>query len=43
LFLKEIDNIHFFEYDLDENGEKELYIFSYASCESYLKIYKVVR
>jgi hypothetical protein len=41
LVISNIDNIQFFEYDINQDGKNELYILSYASCEGYLKIYKI--
>lgn len=41
LEILNIDNLQFFEYDIDNDGKNELYILSYASCEGYLKIYKI--
>ena len=41
LTIKNIDNLQFLEYDTDNDGKKELYILTYASCEGFLKIYKV--
>lgn len=41
LAINHIDNLQFFEYDIDKNGSKEIYLLSYASCQGYLKIYKI--
>lgn len=41
LTIKNIDNLQFFEYDTNNDGKKELYILTYASCQGFLKIYKV--
>lgn len=41
LEILNIDNLQFFEYDLNNDGQNELYILSYASCQGYLKIYKI--
>ena len=41
LSINSIDNLQFFEFDVDENGINELYILSYASCSGYLKVYKI--
>lgn len=41
LEILDIDNLQFFEYDLNNDGQNELYILSYASCQGYLKIYKI--
>ncbi len=41
LEILNIDNLQFFEYDINNDGKNELYILSYASCQGYLKIYKI--
>jgi antitoxin component YwqK of YwqJK toxin-antitoxin module len=41
LEILNIDNLQFFEYDINKDGKNELYILSYASCQGYLKIYKI--
>lgn len=41
LEILNVDNLQFFEYDINNDGKDELYILSYASCEGYLKIYKI--
>ncbi len=41
LVISNIDNIQFFEFDINQDGKNELYILSYASCEGYLKIIKI--
>ena len=41
LEILNIDNLQFFEHDLNNDGKNELYIISYASCQGYLKIYKI--
>ncbi len=34
-------NILMFEYDIDQDGKKEIYLFDYACCENELTIYKI--
>lgn len=34
-------NIQIGEYDLDQNGKKELYIFNFFSCESFFEVYQI--
>lgn len=41
LEILNIDNLQFFEYDMNKDDKNELYILSYASCQGYLKIYKI--
>ncbi|NOQ75898.1 MAG: hypothetical protein GQ574_28085 [Crocinitomix sp.] len=41
LAINHIGNLQFFEYDVDNDKSKELYILSYASCQGYLKIYRI--
>jgi len=41
LEFKDIDNLQFFEYDLDNDGNKGLYVLTYQSCNGLLKIYEV--
>lgn len=41
LQINHIDNLQFFEFDVNKNGYKELYIISYASCQGMVKIYKI--
>ena len=36
-----IDNVQIIEYDLDKNGENEIYIISYVSCCHLVKIFKI--
>ncbi len=41
ILFKHLNNLKFFEYDLDEDGKFEIYIFNYSCCDGKLKIYKV--
>lgn len=43
LEINDLDNLQFFEFDIDHDGRNELYILSYASCRGYLKVYKIQR
>ena len=43
LQIKSIDSLQFFESDIDEDGENELYILSFAMCTNRLKIYRIKR
>ena len=41
LVFKDIGNLLFFEFDSDNDGKNELYLFNYFSCEGRLYIYKI--
>ncbi|WP_163217345.1 hypothetical protein [Bacteroides sp. 224] len=41
LMFTNIGNLCFFEYDLDKNGKKELFVLNYHICASYLALYKI--
>lgn len=41
LIFKDIGNLLFFEFDSDNDGKNELYLFNYFSCEGRLEIYKI--
>ncbi|MES2656639.1 MAG: hypothetical protein V4620_13675 [Bacteroidota bacterium] len=41
LSIANLKNIQIFEYDSDKNGQNEIYIISYMSCEGHYKILKI--
>lgn len=41
LALKDLANIQVFEFDLDDNGKKEVYLVSYTICIGHMEIYKI--
>lgn len=41
LEIRNIQNLKFFESDVNADGKNELYVLSYASCQGHLKIYKI--
>ncbi|KOY86640.1 hypothetical protein AD998_11250 [bacterium 336/3] len=43
LYFKNIGNLLFFEYDLDNNKQKELYVINFHCCTQRIKIYRVVK
>lgn len=41
LTLKDLANIQVFEFDLNGNGEKEVYLVSYTICIGHMEVYKI--
>jgi hypothetical protein len=41
IVFNEIENLQFFEYDLDQNGRNEIYVVNFASCMSYITILRI--
>ncbi len=41
IYFKDIGNLTFFEYDIEKDGMKELYILNSFSCRGRLEIYKI--
>ncbi len=42
ILFKYLNNIKLFQYDLNKDGEFEIYIINFSCCESKLKIYRVI-
>lgn len=41
VYLKNMNNIKFFEYDLNKNGRKEIYVIHFSCCDEKMKIYRI--
>lgn len=41
IYFKDAGNVILFEYDVDGNGTKEIYLINYFSCMGWLQIYKI--
>ncbi|WP_143525107.1 hypothetical protein [Labilibacter marinus] len=43
IMLNKLFNVKILEFDIDEDSKTEIYLFSYVTCESKLKIYRIMR
>jgi hypothetical protein len=41
LVMKDLGNLHLFEFDLDQNGQKEIYLISYFVCLDQVSVFRI--